>query len=294
MKIPIILFSEYESKRKCINFAFSDLPNNIHPTGFHRHDFYQILLLEKGSAVHTIDFETYQMEAPAASVIFPNQIHQLEFSDDAEGKYILFDETIFCSAVLANDLKEYNIDLHKKINNLSFKGHEDKFEELTSLYKDMLALYEEISPIKKMQIKFMVKIALLKLIDFSPVENLTSTSDKDLQYYILFRELVDKHYKTERKIPFYSNQIGISQKKLTSLCQQYSGTSPLNLIHDKLSLEIKKLFALQDMTLKEIAYEFGFSSQTALNKYIDAKFNMTPSELKELIVEKVNGKVKAE
>ena len=140
----------------------------------------------------------------------------------------------------------------------------------------------------------MVKIALLKLIDFSPVENLTSTSDKDLQYYILFRELVDKHYKTERKIPFYSNQIGISQKKLTSLCQQYSGTSPLNLIHDKLSLEIKKLFALQDMTLKEIAYEFGFSSQTALNKYIDAKFNMTPSELKELIVEKVNGKVKAE
>ena len=290
MNIPNILFSEYEPERKCINFAFSELPNT-HPMKSHRHDFYQILLLEKGSAVHTIDFETYEMKAPAASVIFPNQIHNLQLSEDAKGKCILFDETIFCSAVLANDLKEYNIDLHKKINNLAFTGSEDEFEKLIRINEAMQKLYVDMSPIKKMQIKFMVKIMLLKLIDFSPIESLSTTSDKDLQYYIRFRELVDKYYKTERKIAFYSNKIGISQKKLTLLCQQYSGNSPLLLIHERLTMEIKKQFALQDVTLKEIAFEFGFSSQAALNKYIDSKFNMTPSELKELITKKVNGKI---
>lgn len=288
MDIPNINFAEYESDRKCINFAFAEI-SHLHPLHSHRHDFYQILLLEKGSAVHTIDFDTYHMKAPAASVIFPSQIHRLDLSDDAEGRYIFFDETIFCSAVLANDLKEYNIDLHKKINNLDYAANPQAFQELIDMNGAMQKLYSEISPIKKMQIKFMVKIMLLKLIDFSPVEKLSVASDKDLQFYIRFRELVDQHFKTERKLAFYVEQLGISQKKLTNLCQYYSGTSPLIIIHEKLSLEIKKKFALQDITLKEIAYEFGFSSQAALNKYIDAKFHITPSELKELVMNKVNG-----
>lgn len=290
MDIPNINFSEYASNRKCYNFAFEKVSHS-HPLESHRHDFYQILLLEEGSAVHTIDFETYQMKAPAASVIFPNQIHRLDLSEDAKGRYIFFDETIFCSAVVANDLKEYNIDLHKKINNLAFKDNLKEFQELISIYDSMLKLYEDLSPIKKMQIKFMVKIILLKLIDFSPIENLSTNSNKDLQYYIQFRKLVDTHFKTERKLAFYSKELGISQKKLTALCQQFSGTSPLPLIHEKLSLEIKKQFALEDVSLKEIAYEFRFSSQAALNKYIDTKFQMTPSELKELVMNKVNGKL---
>ena len=289
MDIPSINFSEYKQERKCYNFAFAEVSHE-HPIQSHRHDFYQILLLEKGSATHTIDFESYHMEAPAASVIFPNQIHRLDLSDDAKGRYIFFDETIFCSAVLANDLKEYNIDLHKKINNLAFKDAEDIFHEILEIDDSMHELYKEMTPIKKMQIKFMVKIILLKLIDFSPIDELSNSSDKDLQYYIRFRELVDTNFKTERKLAFYSEKLGISQKKLTSLCQHYSGTSPLPLIHEKLMLEIKKQFALKDVTLKEIAYDFGFSSQAALNKFIDTKFQMTPSELKVLITKKVNGK----
>ncbi len=287
MDIPNINFSEYKKERKCYNFAFAEM-NHDHPLQSHRHDFYQILLLEQGSATHTIDFETYHMQAPAAAVIFPSQIHKLEFSDDAKGRYIFFDETIFCSAVLANDLKEYNIDLHKKINNLAFKGAEDVFNEILEIDSSMRNLYTDMTPIKKMQIKFMVKIILLKLIDFSPVDNLTTASDKDLQYYIRFRELLDENVKTERKLSFYTNKLGISQKKLTAVCQQYSGTSPLILVHEKLTLEIKKQFALKDVTLKEIAYEFGFSSQAALNKFINTKFQMTPSELKDLVTGKID------
>lgn len=289
MEIPNIKFNEYNKERKCYNFAFAEISHD-HPLHSHRHDFYQILLLEKGSATHTIDFETYHMEAPAASVIFPNQIHRLDLSEDAKGRYVFFDETIFCSAVLANDLKEYNIDLHKKINHLDFKDAKPIFNEIIEIIESMHELYEDMTPLKKMQIKFMVKIVLLKLIDFSPVNDMPVSNDKDLQYYIRFRKMVDQHYKTERKLAFYSDQLGISQKKLTALCRQYSGTSPLPLIHEKLTLELKKQFALNDVTLKEIAYEFGFSSQAALNKYVFTKFQMTPSELKELITNKINGK----
>ena len=289
MDILNLNFSEYKKERKCYNFALDEV-SHVHPLQTHRHDFYQILLLEKGSATHTIDFETYHLEAPAAFVIFPNQIHRLDFSDEADGRYIFFDETIFCSAVLTNDLKEYNIDLHKKINNLSFKGAEDIFHEMLEIDDSMRELYKEMTPIKKLQIKFMVKIILLKLIDFSPVNKQATQSNKNLQYYIRFRELVDANFKTERKLGFYSDKLGISQKKLTAVCQQFSGTSPLPLIHEKLTLEIKKQFALKNITLKEIAYDFGFSSQAALNKFIDAKFQMTPSELKELVTNKVIGK----
>ena len=56
MDIPNINFSEYKKERKCYNFAFAELTHS-HPLQSHRHDFYQILLLEEGSATHTIDFK---------------------------------------------------------------------------------------------------------------------------------------------------------------------------------------------------------------------------------------------
>lgn len=289
MEIPIIRMSEHPQEQKCMNFAFSAFPDQ-HPQMPHRHKFYQIILLETGKARHTLDFETYEMEAPAASVVFPDQIETLEFSDDARGVCVLFDETIFCSAVLANDLKAYNIDLHKKINNLEFASRKDSFNELLELYASMLRLYKNINPLRKMQIKFMVKIMLLKLIDSSTVENLSPATDKDLQCYIRFRELLDLHYKKERKLAFYTEELGVSVKKLTSLCNHYSGIPPLSLIHNKLTLEIKKRFASQDVTLKELAFEFGFSSQAALNKYIYTKFSKTPTELRDLVLQKMNGK----
>lgn len=291
-KLPILQLTQLLRGEKCMNFGVDCFPNSkyTHPMELHSHDFYQIIILTKGSAVHTIDFVTHEVEAPAAAVVFPQQIHKSQFSDDAEGKIVLFDQTVFCSEILANELKEYNLDIHKRLNSISFDVKEKEFAHLLSLVQDIRELYLDLNPIRKMQIKFMMKILLLKLLDEAPPFHSPTGADKDIQYYSLFRSLIDKHYATERKLEFYASQLGVSTKKLTALCLKYSGISPSLLIQDRLSLEIKKYFLYNNITLKEMAFKLGFSSQSALNKYIASKFGMTPSQLKEHVLRLSAGK----
>ncbi len=41
-----------------------------------------------------------------------------------------------------------------------------------------------------------------------------------------------------------------------------------------------ELMAVGHASIKEISMDFGFSSQAALNKYVEQKFGMTPVQLK--------------
>ncbi|MDY3069450.1 MAG: helix-turn-helix domain-containing protein [Parabacteroides sp.] len=257
---------------------------------FCRNDFYQIFLLKKGSALCILDFDVKEMGEYSASVIFPNQIHKILVSENAEAEVIMFDKLVFCSEILANELKEYNVDLQRKINFVDMKSSQNTFAELLDFVSKIKELYENMNMLNKMQIKFMIKILLLKIISSAPDNKTNITSDKDLGIYMEFREKVDLLYASQRKVHVYADLLGVSAKKLTSLCYQYCGKSPLSVIHDKLSFEIKKRLVLDDCSLKELSFDLGFSSQSALNKYIFKEFSLTPQALQQTLMKKTMGK----
>lgn len=265
----------------CINFYLQELNHKNCIDGIFRNDFYMLLITTEGTIDYTIDFKRYCMSQKSASLIFPRQLNEMHFSDDAKALAVMFDETIFCSEILHNDLKDYNINLHQKLNLVSFADKAEKFSDLVNIWYSIKELYEDFSPVNKMQIKLFIKIMIMKLISMSPESSLLSTDNGDTILYIKYREKVDKEYKENRVVSSYADSIGVSVKKLTEVCRHFSGLSPLEIIHEKLNLELKKVLFIDRMTMKEISLEFGFSSQAALNKYIERKFAMTPMQLKE-------------
>lgn len=281
----------YTQSTPCMNFYIHNISNKNSCDQMHRHDFYQILFLKKGKVTHFIDMDIHKMEQYSLSIVFPNQVHYLQMSDDAEFDVIMFDATIFCSEILSNELKDYNIDLQQKINHINLKNNESYFAELINMIDQIRMTSQDLNPIRKMQIKFMIKIILLKIIDVMPTINPNTLNQNDTMLYSKFRSCLDLNYKSNRKVQYYANELGISSKKLTALCYLYSGMSPLEIIHQKLSLELKRIFLTEDFSLKEIAFQFGFSSQSALNKYVYHKFNCTPLALKLIAQKRISGKL---
>lgn len=279
--------------KKCINFFLEDLKTWFGQFGSKVccSNFYQLLVLEEGKADITLDFVDGLLEAPAAAVIFPQQLSRVELSDDTVGRLVAFDDMVFCSDILATELKVYNIGIHHKLNNVSFVGSDDEFSAVVDILDNIASVYSsDINMVRKMQIKFMIKVLIFKLLDKAPSIEVSSASDRDISYYADFRKMVDENFMTERKLGFYCDKLGISSKKLTSLCSQYGDISPLGIIHERLELEIKKCFITESLTLKEMAFKFGFSSQSALNKFIDTKFGMTPTSFKEYLMHVAAGK----
>ena len=249
-----------------------------------RNSFYQIIILKEGRASYFIDFEKYEVVAPAVCFIFPQQIFKLELSDDSLGHVIMFDETIFCSEILANELKEYNVDLHKKINYVDFRDNLPLFEEIDDIRKHIEFLERPFNNIRKIEVKFLIKIIIFKIIDSLSEDIVPIEKSRDLEIYIEFRKLVDQEFTINRKVEYYCSKLNISAKKLNAVCNEFTDKKALEVIHDRLSIEIKKIFIFEDLTLKEIAFKLNFDSQPALNKYIASKFECTPSELKDKVL----------
>ena len=280
----------YTKNNYCKFFSIQSFESGDIAKEIHRHDFFQIILLRKGSMKHWIDFEEHEVHAPYVSVIFPNQLHRMEVTDGAKIDVIMFDEIIFCSAMLSNELKEYNYDLQSRLNNID-NIPVCEWNEIQNFIGSIQKLSGEMNMIRKMEIKFMIKIILLKIIDMAPMGYKVGNMDADIQIYQKFRACVDEEYMQQKKVTYYAEKLGVSSKKLTAVCYKYTGRSPLEIIHDKLSMELKKAFVEDGLLLKEIAFRFGFSSQSALNKFIQRHFGCTPQIWRSNLEKNMMGKI---
>lgn len=279
MHIETKHLSHYIQDKNCTHFALCQNIEQPETDEVYRGDFYQIILLRKGSGTLFVDFQTYPFEAGMVAVLFPKQLYALHTDSDIEVSLVKFDKTIFCSEILANELKDYNIDLQKRINCVDLRSQPQAFDRLLRFTTDIQDTAKSLNLLRMMQIKFLIKIMIMHIIDHAPASSTSPEAHIDAQLYRQFREMVDAQYKQNRIVSEYAQQLHISSKKLTFLCNEFAGMSPLKIIHEKVNLEIQKILLEEESSMKEISYQLGFSSQAAFNKYVDTQFGKTPNEL---------------
>ena len=105
------------------------------------------------------------------------------------------------------------------------------------------------------------------------------------QKYQLLRQyhfLVETHYKKEKQVQFYAGLLNKSPKTLSNVFALYGYKTPLQVIHERIVTETKRLLYYTDKSVKEIAYELGFEDVGHFSKFIKSCTQKTPSELKKL------------
>lgn len=268
-----------QSGKSNLPFFIKTIEGNDNITGIHCHDYFQIIFIDKGNARHDIEYEKpVLMNKQDVSVIFPKQIHQITFSSDCKGVILMFDEALFCSDILKKELSAYNIDLYKKLNHIRYD--EANYEMIKKKVHQICLLYDNISPIKKEQIRFYIKILLLQLIEDVHENKSEEKSLRTVNIYAQYKELIEEQYRKTRKVSDYAQLIGISAKRLNRICRKESGMTAQMVLHERLFVEARRLLLFSDESIKEIAYKLGFTSPSAFNKFIYSKTNKTPTELK--------------
>lgn len=127
----------------------------------------------------------------------------------------MFEEVLFCSDILKNELSAYNVNLAVHLNATALSSSE--FEKALNLIKNIQDIYIAPSLVKKEQARFYIKVFLLGLIESihgqQPVLH-HDTQDTSLTVYIGFKKLLNQQYKTERTVQYYASKLAITPKKL--------------------------------------------------------------------------------
>lgn len=247
----------------------------------HKKDHFLIVFVESGSISMQIEHKIYQLNSGNISIVFPDQIHFVSNPSTAlSGKIILFEEVLFCSDILKNELSAYNVNLVAHLNCTALSKHE--FEQMLPIVRSIQEIYNIPSLVKKEQARFYIKIFLLGLIESvhgrHPVLH-QETLLADQHLYLNFKKLLNEQYKTQRTVQYYAEKLAVSAKKLNAATKKHCGHTAINAIHNRILTEIKRQLLFSHLTHKEIAFDLGFSSPSALNKFVKAKLKETPTDL---------------
>jgi AraC-like DNA-binding protein len=94
-----------------------------------------------------------------------------------------------------------------------------------------------------------------------------------------FNMLVESYFKTEHSVSFYADKLFKSPKTLSNTFSKLN-TSPLQIIHERIVLEAKRLLIYTDKTAKEIAYDVGFEDASHLSRLFKKHTTLSPSDFK--------------
>lgn len=105
----------------------------------------------------------------------------------------------------------------------------------------------------------------------------------DIQLDIVrrFTVLVEEHFRTLKHVADYANMMHRSPKTITNVFALQSEKNPLQIIHDRIILEAKRLLLYTQKSSKEIALELGFDEPAQFSRFYKKHVGLTPQDFKE-------------
>ena len=152
-----------------------------------------------------------------------------------------------------------------------------EIEKFNQIYNDVLEEFENEDSVQSEMLQVLLKnliirtTRLIKKQNQSPVKNITPKNELHRQFNIL----VETHFRKEHQVSFYADQLFKSSKTLSNSFNTL-GVTPLQIIHDRIILETKRLLMYSDISLKEIAFELGFADGAQLSKLFKKKVGQSP------------------
>jgi AraC-like DNA-binding protein len=256
-------------------------------TTSHRAEFYHIIWFQEGNPIHLVDFNPIQIQPN--TLLFLNKDTVQRFDNQAlfQGKAILFTDRFFCktdadtkflrNTILFNDLfsvsqiqvgGESEWSLSKLLATVLQQMTDELQNANDSLQADILHnLLHNFLLISERERRKQGFVEIKRSVE--------------LDYVLVFKDFLEKSYKTQKQVSYYAQQIFVTEKKINQATTKILGKTPKEIIDDRILLEAKRILAHTSESVKEIAFYLGFEEPTNFIKYFKKHTSQTPIEFRE-------------
>jgi len=250
-----------------------------------RKDFFEIVWLKNEDPLHALKHAEFETRGDWIYLIPPYRVHQLNKAGK-NGELLSFKR-----AMLEDADKEFLLDLFKIFNVQGefscLRLSEKESLALTSIYELLVKEYENENN-TFIIVKALLKVFLLKLIQVK--EQQFTVQDINQKRVYEFLMLLESNYQQIRNTDFYAGKLGMSSKRLNQILKEKLDKTGMQLIHDRLILEAKRSIIHSENTIKEIAFDLGFSDRPYFSRFFKKQTGQTPEEFQKLAKEHLKSK----
>ena len=286
-KIPVYSLNSFrinESQNTLFQVEPFDTNRHFQVAYPHRHDFYEILFLSKGSGYHIIDNNQYEITPPCVFFLSPGQAHKLSLSHDIEGHIFLFTPEFY-------SLFDFN--KNKLIEFPFFFSIEQKNPPLyitnpkdADFIQDLILRASiEFSQPENTNNEIIHAILQLLLLTCNQLYTKDISIHKQSKSQILVKKFLialEENYHCNFSIDYYAELLAITPNHLTQIVKQSMGKSTISIIQEKRIIEIKRLLLHTSMSISEIAEHLHFSDVSYFTKYFKKNVGIAPLQYRKV------------
>lgn len=254
----------------------------------HRHDFYEILYLNKGSGFHIIDENQYEIKPPCIFFLSPGQAHALSLSSDIEGYIFLFtSEFYLLNQKNKSRLLEFPFFYSTKLNNpplLLKEANDDVF--IQTLFKRACSELLASGGMQEELIYSILDLLLLTCENLYPQAESMSLKTKNNILVKNLLVLIEENYQNNLRINDYAAMLNITPNHLTQVVKLITGKTSIELLHEKIVVEIKRLLIHSNLSLAEITETMHFDDQSYFTKFFKKYTGSSPLQFRRENVQK--------
>ena len=236
-----------------------------------RKDFFEIVWLKNEDPLHALKVDDKDVKGDWIYLIPPYRVHQLNKAGK-NGELISFKREI-----LEEGDKEFLLDIFKIFNVQGefscLRMDKDAAVDLSNIYKLLSEEYNK-GPENLPIVKSLLKVFLLKLIQIKDLEFTDHDINQTRVYEFLM--LLESNFLTVRNTDFYAGKLGISSKRLNQILKDKLDKTGMQIIHDRIILEAKRLIIHSEQSIKEISFELGFSDRPYFSRFFKKQTGESP------------------
>jgi AraC-like DNA-binding protein len=122
-------------------------------------------------------------------------------------------------------------------------------------------------------------IIITKLAKSNLVPHQNKTDDK-LDIFRQFNLLVEANFHHEHTVQFYADRLNKSAKTLANIFLIYNERTPIQMIHNRIMIEAKRLLYYTSKSIKQITYELGFEDPAYFANFFKRNASQSPVEFR--------------
>lgn len=247
----------------------------------HRHDSYLMVFFTKGSGLHEVDFDQFEIKIGSLFVLQPGQMHHWSLSEDIEGFVIIFSQELYNLYFGQKKINDYNF--YHSIHNRPEMVFEEK--EIPKILPYFDLLIQENNQENKFQLD-----KLLNLLDCIHIEvsrKYNETYSHQTHSYNIkinkFESLLEEYFRTQKLPSFYAEKLNITLKHLNRICNEILQKTATEVITDRVILEIKRMLIDKQLAVNEVAFKVGYEDYSYFSRFFKKQTGISPTEFRNTV-----------
>ncbi|MCK8494665.1 helix-turn-helix transcriptional regulator [Spirosoma sp. RP8] len=242
----------------------------------HRKDYYLLVFARRGDSRHWVDMTPYLTKDNTFYVFAPNQLIVKEEPKPMWGTAVAFTSEFLTLQESASLRKLPLLQNPQNAHELRLSNEDVLFME--DILEKIQVEYTRPSEWQQRMITAYLTVLLTYLSRLYTRQYESDSFSNDKLLLKKYQAAIEEHFRELHQVSDYAALLHVSAGYLSEVMKAQSGQPAISHIHERLVLEARRMLFHTQHSLKEIAFDLGFSDASYFSRFFKRETDLTPAE----------------